>query len=784
MEFRRLVLLSFLIVPLLASANPSWAQEEDEEEEIPPGARPVLKISQIPSNFKFDGIVNAKNGQAPDSIANLIMVEPEEGGEPESRTVVRAFANQSELIFAIRCYDDDPGGIVSFSKSRDSQLDSEGDVVMLTSEDHVLLVLDTFLDGRSGYVFAVNPSGARFDGLVIEQGEDVNGDWDTVWEAKTSRDASGWYAEIRIPIKSLSFKKDLTTWGFNVQRNVQRLQEISRWSGASQDFEIFQTSRAGLLDGLPSFDVGLGLSIRASLVGVGQKLGPDEDNEFDGDPSLDITQRLGPNLTAALTTNTDFAETEVDVRQINLTRFDLFFPEKRSFFLQGSDIFEFGVGLDEDTFIPFFSRRIGLIGAGEDDLAEIPIDVGGKINGRIGNTNIAALVVNTRQIDSLDVGDADEDIKIHVPDATMGAIRINQNILEESSIGAMATFGDQFGRADSWSGGLDFTYRTSNFLNEKNFVLSLWGMTNDREDLEDDKNAYGLRIEYPNELFDLSFGAVRVGDGFEPSLAFTPRTGVQIWDFSGEFRPRPSWELVRQMTHEIGFRLFDNIESNEWETYEVTLMPLNWQLESGDSFQGGFLLEGDRPDEAFEVASDTDLPSADFAGEPYEWTRYFAGFRTAEKRRFSAGLVWEFGDFYNGDLNTIEGRVGLKVSSFLTLELSTERNTGTVMALPEDTEEEDAAELEETDFTEELFGARLQLNFSPDLQLSSLTQFDNESNELGANIRLRWTFDPLGDFFLVYNHNWVRETDDVRGVKRWQFVSREVPLKLQYALRF
>jgi hypothetical protein len=755
--------------------TPAAAEAEEDEDEPVSGIRPTLRINALAPDYKFDGgLLAAKNGDGRaagnDSIANLITIEPVEGEAPEGRTVVKVFANQNDIIVEARCYDNEPENIVSFSKARDADL---------SEEDHILIVLDTFLDGRSGYVFAVNPSGARFDGLVIEQGEDVNSDWDAVWQAKTLQDHTGWYAEIRIPIKSLGFKKDLDTWGFNVQRRVQRLQETSRWSGASRDFEIYQTSRAGLLTNMPSFDFGVGMSIRASTVGSVGKPGSDEDVAYNGDFSLDVTQRLGPNLLSALTINTDFAETEVDVRQINLTRFDLFFPEKRTFFLQGSDIFQFGVALDEATFSPFFSRHIGLVGAGEDDLVEIPIDAGGKINGRVGNTNIAALVVNTREIDSLDVGDVDEEIKIHVPDATMGVLRINQNILEESSVGMMATFGDQLGRADSWSGGVDFTYRTSEFLDEKNFLINVWGLLNGREDLEGEKSAFGFRIDYPNDVLDMNLSSLRIGDGFEPSLAFVPRNDVHIWNFSTEISARPQWPLVREMRHELSLSLYNDLDNSAWQSYELTIQPLNWILESGDSFEASVTPQGDRPPEAFELATDTDVPSGS-----YEWTRYFLGARSAGKRRVSAEILWEFGNYYNGDLNTLEARLALKPSAFMTLEFTAERNTGTVMALPDDVEEEDAIELVETDFTEELLGVRLLLNFSPDLQLSSFTQYDTESKELGSNNRLRWTFDPLGDIFIVYNYNWLRRRNEIRGVDEWEFVSSEVPLKIQYAYRF
>lgn len=776
---RRFFFLVILLLSILLSfpvlGQEEVEEEEDEEEII--GERPTLEVGVVNNpheEFKLDGILSEPIWETVEGIENLITVEPEEGGDPEAPTTIKVFANHSEIFLGIRCYDKNPEEIVSFSKARDSPImgDDETD-----PEDYVVIVFDTFLDGRSGYVFAVNPDGARFDGLVIEQGDDVNSDWDAIWEARTSRDNIGWSTEIRIPIKSLAFKKNLDTWGFNVQRRVQRLQETSRWSGASQDFEVMQTSRSGLLTNLPEFDFGIGLSISPATVGTAGKVSG-EDTEYDGDLSLDVTQRLGPNLSSALTVNTDFAETEVDIRQVNLTRFPLFFPEKRTFFLEGADIFQFGAGLDEDNLLPFFSRRIGLIGRGEDDLAEIPIDVGGKVNGRVGNTNIGALIVNTRRVDSLDIGDVDEDIKIHVPDATMGVVRLSQNILEESSVGMLATFGDQLNLSNSWSAGLDFTYRTSNFMNEKNFLVGVWGVRNDREDLEGDKSAYGVTVNYPNDLLDINFKSIRIGDGFDPSLAFVPRNDIHIWDMGVEFSPRPAWPWVRQITHELAYTLYNNLDNSDWESYEATIKPIDWLLESGDSFEASVLRQGDKPPEAFEVASDVDIPSSSFSGS-YEWTRYALGARLAGKRRIGGAILWEIGDYYNGDLSTIEASLAVKPSSLLTVEFTMERNTGKMMALPEDVDEEDAEELVEIDFKEEAYGIRLLLNLSPNLQVSSLTQYDTEGKELGSNTRLRWTFDPLGDLFIVYNHNILRNDED-----KWEFVSNELPIKIQYSWRF
>jgi hypothetical protein len=200
----------------------------------------------------------------------------------------------------------------------------------------------------------------------------------------------------------------------------------------------------------------------------------------------------------------------------------------------------------------------------------------------------------------------------------------------------------------------------------------------------------------------------------------------------------------------------------------MLIMPLDWLFESGDRFAAGLLRQGDRPPEVFELAADVDISTGS-----YEWTRYFLEASTAQKRMLGAAIRWETGNYYNGDLNTIEGKLALKPSSFLTLELTGERNTGKAIAF--DAEEE---EFTEVDFTEELFGARVLLNFSPNLQLSSLTQYDTQTNELGSNNKLRWTFNPLGDIFIVYNHNMIWLDN------RWEFVSNELPVKIQYAWRF
>jgi hypothetical protein len=728
--------LSFLHLPLFLLLLVSNTLAQSQE-------RPALAVGGLTSELRLDGVLAEPAWASADAIQNLTTTEPEEGGVPAGKTVVKVLANSKEIVFGVICFDANPAEIVSFSKARDSELEEE---------DHIVLVLDTFQDGRSGYVFAVNPNGARFDGLVIAQGEKVNSNWDAVWEARTARDATGWSAEIRIPVKSLAFKKGGASWGLNVQRRVQRLLETSRWSGAKRDYEIYQTSQTGLLTELPNFDLGLGLSIRPTLVMDFNKPEPDADRKYDLSPSLDMTKTLGSNLLTSLTVNTDFAETEADVRQTNLTRFDLFFPEKRTFFLQGSDIFDdFGQGLGQDpgsgtNLVPFFSRRIGLFNQGNGDLAEIPIDVGGKINGRVGNTNLGAMAIRTRQQAGLDV-----------PAAAMGVMRVKQNVLNQSSVGMIATVGDPSGRPGSWQAGTDLTYQTSEFRGDKNLLVGIWGLRNDRNDLQGDKYAYGGKIAYPNDRWDMRLSYLHLGDAFDPSLGFVRRRG-NILEGTTEFGPRPGGELVRQLFFGVNTFLVGN-QRHHWESYLIAAKPLDVQFESGDSVEFTIEPQGERLVEPFEVEDDVVI-------EPgkYEWLSYSVGGALAEKRRISGEFKWATGGFYNGNLDTIEALVRVKPSATLIAELGAERNL---------------VDLPQGSFTQDLYNARLQVNISSDFQVSSLLQYDNFSHSFGTNTRLRWTFHPLGDLFIVYNHNLERSL-----LNRWQLESNQLLVKFQYALRF
>ena len=702
--------------------------------------RPTLRVGRIAGSIALDGRLDEPAWGEADSIPELTMIEPLEGGPLFGRTTVRVLADADVLIVGIDCHDLEVSGVVSFSKARDSELENE---------DHVKLILDTFLDGRSGYVFAVNPSGARYDALIADYGEGENDAWDAVWDAGTRRD-DGWSVEIRIPVRSLNFRSGVPEWGFNVERRLERLQEVSRWASPVRDAKVTQPSRAGRLQDLPAFTLGLGLTVRPAVVAGFSKPSFDAESDATAEPSLDVFQQLGPDALASLTVNTDFAETEVDTRQTNLTRFPLFYPEKRTFFLEGADIFDFGIGMSvyrRPDLLPFHSRRIGLLYG-----QEIPLILGGKTTGRLAQTNFGGFVVRTGEEAVTLVGDTTV-----IAPATMGAARVKQNVLAESSVGAIATFGDPEGRGGSWMTGVDVTFQTSRLWGDKNLLVGAWGLITNREDLTGDKTAFGGAIDFPNDTWDVSLSYKRIGDGFDPSLSFVPRRNVQLWRGSADWRYRPGWTWVRVMFFEFRPTIALDLDG-EWESYRFQITPVNWQLESGDRFEFNAVPEGERLVEGFEIAEGVVIPPGS-----YHWMRYRLEAEIASKRPVSGQVTYWFGSFYGGTLHQLEGALLTKPAEFLTFEISGDYNAG---------------RLPEGDFDQYVLGGRLQVNFSADLQWNVLAQYDTASDLVGANSRLRWTFNSFGDLFVVYNHN----VTDRAGA--WRLDSNQLLVKAQYAMRF
>ena len=696
--------------------------------------RPTLEAGKLTGQIKIDGHLDEVDWESAEILDDFRTTEPVENGTSSNPTIVRVLADEKYLIIGIECLDSNANDIVRFSKIRDADI---------SEEDHVKIVLDPFLDGQSGYIFAVNAFAARYDALVSRRGESENDDWDAIWEARTAISTKGWTVEIRIPIQSIYFRKGLSTWGFNVERRIQRNQETIRWANVKRDQWFIQTSRAGLLTGLPEFNYGLGLNVRPSLVGRFNKDGAGSPMKFEFEPSLDVSQRLSPNVLATMTLNTDFAETEVDTRQTNLTRFPLFFPEKRSFFLEGSDIFEFGFGTGSNTVLPFFSRRIGLF-----DDNEIPILAGAKLNGRVGKTAFGGLGVHTKSFASNDQPyDA----------STMGVMRVRQNVLKESSVGVIASMGDPLGREDSWMSGADFTYQTTRFNGDKNFIAGAWALYTDRADLKEDRSAFGFKIDYPNDKWDLALIYSRIGSEFDPSLGFVPRKGVHYMRLGTTYAPRPKTSWLRQMFHQL-YSTYIRDLNGSWQSYDIFTAPINWQLESGDRVEFNVRPVGENILVPFEIAENVFIPENE-----YHFMRYRLEAEFAAKRKLNGEATWWFGSFYEGNLHELELELNWNPSSLLRFELNGVRNIG---------------RLPWGDFDQTLIGSRVRFNVNSDLQLNSYLQYDTDSRILGLNVRIHWIFSPLGDVILVFNHNTL---DDI--TQNWVLQNQQVLLKFRYNFR-
>jgi hypothetical protein len=713
-----------VVAPLVGAqdrAQPSSAQNR---------AQPTLKAGLLSGSLRIDGVLDEPAWAAAPAIENLTMSEPTQGGAPTGRTTVRVLVSRGAIAIGIVCADPDPRGIVSHTKVRDASL---------AAEDYVKVVLDTSKDGRFGYVFAVNPGGARYDALVDPSSGSENANWDGLWEAGTHIDERGWSVEIRIKIATLSYKKGLRTWNLNVERHIQRLQEVDRWAGVGPDYKVTQTNLAGLLTGLPDFDLGAGLSVRPSIVGSTGV--PQSGARVRGslEPSLDVTERIGTNLTASVTANTDFAEVEVDTRRTNFTRFPVFFPEKRTFFLEGSDIFAFGMGLGSAV-LPYYSRRVGLVSG-----QEVPIAGGGKVNGRLGQTNLGAQFVRTDDVSGL------------APSTTLGVVRLKQNVLAQSSVGMIATFGDPRGRSGSWLTGADFTYKTSKLGGDKNLFVGLWAMTMGRDGLGTDRTAAGVSVEYPNDKYPSWVRVRRVGTGFDPSLGFIDRTGVYVFDSKLSYHPRPGRWNIRQALIDFHPNVVWDLDGR-WESWRMFLAPISGLLESGDSLELDVAPEGQRLEKPFAVA-----PGVVLAPGQYQFTRYRVYAITSPKRKLRGEAQWWFGTFYNGSMDQIILTANWSPTPLVTVEFSGERDLGRLPA---------------GHFVQDLFGTRLRFNVSPKLEVSSYVQYDSVSKSVGMNSRMRWTYTPLGDLFVIYNHN-VRSVAD-----RWQLDSNQLIVKFQYTFRY
>jgi hypothetical protein len=708
---------------------------------------PSATARKIATAIQVDGLLADAPWREQPSIAGFIQAEPRSGEAPTEKTSVWLAYTKDTLFVAVKCADSRPRDIVATEMRRDSGLENN---------DNIEFILDTYNDHRNAYYFATNPAGALTDGRVTENGE-PSMEWDGIWNVRTHIAEDGWTAEFEIPFKTLGFNPNLDNWGFNVSRHLARIRETSRWASPSFDVRLSQPIRAGDIMGIEGISQGIGIDIKPyGLVGASRDINRADPVSAVRDVGMDIFYRITSNLVSATTFNTDFAETEVDQRQVNLTRFQLFFPEKRAFFLEDAGVFDFAKGGEGGgapgggggDLMPFFSRRIGLLYGDE-----VPIRAGEKVTGKVGRFDIGVMDVQTGALN-------EPDGQRRAAGRNLAVGRVKANFLSQSYIGALFTNGDPAGETSNQVGGLDMKLATSNFMKRgKNLSLSLFGTKSYTTGVVGKDTSFGGEIAYPNDMISLGYKWLKIGENYNPALGFVPRRGVRISSTSAEFRPRPRFWGIRQMSFEFGYTDYYNMANHASETQELELTPFQWFFHSGEMMGIEVGYNRERLFEPWEIADGIVLPVDRYSFD----TKRFQ-FRSSESRPLAFEVEASTGGFFSGTRRQLVSGFTWRKNEHLTTSFQMERNW---------------IKLDQGSFNATIVEYRLDYSFTPRLTLSNFVQYDTESQNIGLQSRFRWTLRPGNDLFVVLNHAWQENAFD-----RFESAQTRFRAKLNYTFRF
>ncbi len=663
---------------------------------------PVHRIRRTAIAPVIDGRLDDAAWTAAACVDDFRQVEPVEGGVPSERTEMLLLYDADFLYVAFRCLDRDPGAIVGTQMRREADLGPD---------DRISFVVDPFFDRRNAFFFEMNPAGARGDAL-IEDNTRIRKDWDGIWYGRASIDDRGWFAEIAIPFKTISFDPGTTRWSFNATRFIRRRNESVRWASPSRDTSFNSIADAGIIEGIHDIRQGAGLDVKPyGLTTLKRDHAGDRDG-VDVDAGLDVFLKFTPQLTLSLTINTDFAETEVDDRQVNLTRFPLFFPERRDFFLQDAGIFNFG-GINVNP-LPFHSRRIGLGPNGE----TIDILAGAKLTGRVGNLNLGLLDVQMKHDPVLG-------------DKNLLVARASVNVLEQSTIGGIFTYGDPRTPDENWVGGLDFNYRSSSFLGDKTLEGHAWVLHSDSTNMSSSAS-YGLKLAYPNDRVSWRMGYSLIDDDLDAALGFVPRRGIHEYFANWRYRWRPKSDVIRSIDTAVDLFLVTDL-SEDVESRDLEFDILRIDTHAGDAFQVSYSLEREVLADGFEISDGIVIPVGD-----YRFDRYSIGASSSAGRPVDVSVSWSGGDFFSGTRDAYVAGASWRVSNQLTIGGDLEFND---------------VRLDEGRFITRLVRTRAQVYFTPDLSWTTFLQFDNGSETLGVNSRVHWIIEPGNELFVVLNQS-------------------------------
>jgi hypothetical protein len=715
-------------------------------------ARPEIRAYRLPDgeSIVVDGAPDEAAWQQAPPATNFLQRDPDNGEPASEKTEVRVLFDRDRIVLGVTCFDSEPDRLLGNQMQRDQSFEAD---------DRFMFAIDPFFDGRTGYFFEINPSGAMGDGLITSPlsdgggfGGEMNKSWDGIWLARVRRTSIGWTAEIEIPFKTVNFNPDTDTWGANFQRTVRRKNEESLWTGWLRDEGLTRMSNAGRIAGIDDISQGIGLDLKPYMLGSasaapGRNL-PATMGDFD--IGLDAFYNVTPALKANLSINTDFAETEVDERRTNLTRFPLFFEEKREFFLDGANFFEFPDGEES----PFFSRRIGL-NAGTPQ----PILFGAKLIGQAGRYDIGVLQVQTSEEE---IAGGELPLTLRGEDFTVA--RVKRRFGSQSHAGAIYTR-----RATHESiidvrhtAGADITIATPDFIGGSTLDSGAWYVHTSKPDFIDEEGApseeggsdsYGWYGIVARDPYEARFAFKEVQPAYNPAVGFTPRRNFRNWYWDAGWSPRfEDHRWLRGM--QLGVEDDNNTDlDNHVIDRNIRITPMELEFHSGDSIEFQMFKQTENLDEDFEISEGVILP----AGNSYDWLRYQLGYDSAEHRMFSGRVEYSFGDFWDGTRQELSLDLNIRPRAGILIQLSSEFND---------------VDLPAGAFTTKLYGLDARTQFSPWLSLSNNVQYDTESGELGWQLRFRWIQKPGNDLFFIWTQNWQDELErrfmplDRRGVAK------------------
>jgi hypothetical protein len=690
---------------------------------------PAVRTEKAPV---INGILDDEVWKLAHPITEFYQREPNPGAPVSEKTEVFILYDDNFLYIGFRCYDD-PSKITAKEMARD---------ISLGNDDRVQIILDTHGDRRTAYWFQIGPRGSIGDAIVSDNGAYLNKEWDGLWTGKAKILDYGWEAEIAIPFKTLGFDKANTQWGLKLIRNIIRKLEASYWPEANVNTHRFQVSDSGILDGIEGITQGVGLDISPYVVGgLDHRNGAKGKTKLDG--GVDFFYQVTPGLKSSLTINTDFAETEVDDRQINLTRFNLHFPEKRDFFLDGANYFQFGIETEQESpvakrIIPFFSRRMGL----DADGTPIPINYGGKLAGQFKNWNIGVLHIND------DRGDYNKSFSV---------ARVSHNIGKQSAVGVIGTYGNSQASNDNMLAGFDIRLASSTFKGNKNISLLMFGLKSSTENISGDDHSWGVQFNYPNDFLKFRLGYHQIGENFNAGVGFVPRTGIR--ETYGDFMvgPRPGKWGIMQILSGVSFDHILNHE-NKPETVDLTFIPFRLRFMSGEELTYSVGRQHELLNRDFTIYQGVVIPQAE-----YNWWSHTLKVKTKGSRNLWSEASYRWGGFFEGKRQDVAAALNWKVAVPLFIGAKFQSS---MVDLPQGA------------FTANIYQTSINFLFSPEITLNNYIQYDNATDIIGIQSRFQWIVKPGNEVALVWTSRFGQPETN------WIMNESIARLKLKYNIRF